>query len=50
VLLKVFFSRVLPAFGVFVSTGISDVPAGFGHACMTGTACVQCTLGGVAVR
>jgi hypothetical protein len=32
------FSLVLPACGVFVSTGIGDVPAGFGHTRMTGTA------------
>jgi hypothetical protein len=45
-----FFRESLPVCGVFVSTGIGDVPAGFGHARMTGTPCVRCTLGGVAVR
>jgi hypothetical protein len=50
VLLQGFFRESLPACGVFVSTGIGGVPAGFGHARMTGTACVWCTLGGVVVR
>jgi hypothetical protein len=35
---------------VFISTGIGDVPAGLGHTRMAGTACVRCTLGGVAMR
>jgi hypothetical protein len=50
VLLQGFFRESLPACGVFVSTGIGDVPAGFGHARTTGISCVQCTLGGVAMR
>jgi hypothetical protein len=49
-LLQGFFCKFLPACGVFVSTGIGDVPAGFGHARMSGTSCVRCILGGVAVR
>jgi hypothetical protein len=32
VLLQGFFRESLPVCGVFVSTGIGDVPAGFGHA------------------
>jgi hypothetical protein len=50
VLLQGFFRESLPACGVFVSTDIGDVPAGFGHARTTGTSCVRCTLGGVAMR
>jgi hypothetical protein len=50
VLLQGFFRESLPMCGVFVLTGIGDVPAGFGHARMTGTSCVRCTLGGVAMR
>jgi hypothetical protein len=50
VLLQGFFCESLPVCGVFVSTSIGDVPAGFGHARMTGTSCVRCTLGGVAMR
>jgi hypothetical protein len=50
VLLQGFFRESLPACRVFVSIGIDDVPAGFGHARMTGTFCVRCTLGGVAMR
>jgi hypothetical protein len=49
VLLQGFFHEFFPMCGVFVSTGIGDVPAGFGHARMTGTSRVRCTLGGVAV-
>jgi hypothetical protein len=49
VLLQGFFRESLPVCGAFVSTGIGDVPAGFGHARMTGTSCVRCTLGGVAM-
>jgi hypothetical protein len=45
------FSReILPVGVVFVSTGIGDVTAGFGHARATGTSHVRCTPGGVAVR
>jgi hypothetical protein len=50
VLMQGFFSRVLPACGVLISTGIGDVPAGFGHTRTASTACVRCILGGVAVR
>jgi hypothetical protein len=50
VLLQGFFREFLPACGVFVLTGIGDVPVGLGHTRMTGTSCVRCTLGGVAVR
>jgi hypothetical protein len=50
VLLQGFFREFLPVCGVFVSTGIGDVSAGFGHARMTGTFRVRCTLGGVAVH
>jgi hypothetical protein len=50
VLLQGFFRESLPVCGVFVSTGIGNVPAGFGHARTTGTSCVLCTLGGVVVR
>jgi hypothetical protein len=50
VLLQGCFREFLPVCGAFVSTGIGDVPAGFGHARMTGTSCIRCTLGGVAVR
>jgi hypothetical protein len=49
VLLQGFFRESLPVCGVFVSTGIGDVPAGFGHARTTDTSCVRCTLGGVAM-
>jgi hypothetical protein len=50
VLLQGFFREFLPLCGAFVSTSIGDVPAGFGHAHMTGTSHVRCTPGGVAVR
>jgi hypothetical protein len=50
VLLQGFCHEFLPECGAFVSTGIGDVPAGFGHACMTGTSRVRCSPGGVAVR
>jgi hypothetical protein len=50
VLLQGFFREFLPLCGAFVSTGIGDVPAGSGHARMTGTSRVRCTPGGVAVR
>jgi hypothetical protein len=45
-----FFREFLPVCGALVSTCIGDVPAGFGHARMSGTSCVRCTSGGVAVR
>jgi hypothetical protein len=50
VLLQGFFREFLPVGVVFVSTGIGDVSAGFGHARATGTFRVRCTPGGVAVR
>jgi hypothetical protein len=50
VLLQGFFREFLPVCVVFVLTGIGDVSAGFGHACMTGTSRVRCTPGGVVVR
>jgi hypothetical protein len=50
VLLQGFFHEFFLVCGVFVSTGIGDVPAGFGHARMTGTSRVRCTPRGVAVR
>jgi hypothetical protein len=49
VLLQGFFRESLPVCGVFVPTGIGEVPAGFGHTCMTSISCVRCTLGGVAM-
>jgi hypothetical protein len=50
VLLQGFFTNFLPVGVVFVSTGIGDVSAGFGHTRATGTFHVRCTPGGVAVR
>jgi hypothetical protein len=50
VLMQGFFHEFLPVGVVFVSTGIGDVSAGFDHARATGTFCVWCTPGGVAVR
>jgi hypothetical protein len=50
VLLQGFFRKFLLVCGVFFSTGIGDIPAGFSHARMTGTSHVRCTPGGVAVR
>jgi hypothetical protein len=50
VLLQGFSSEFLLVGMVFVSTGIGDVSAGFGHARATGTSRVRCTPGGVAVR
>jgi hypothetical protein len=44
-----FFHEFFPVCGVFVPTGIGDVPAGFGHARMTGTSRIRCTPRGVAV-
>jgi hypothetical protein len=38
-----FFASFLLVCGVFVSTGIGDVPASFGHARTTGTSRVRCT-------
>jgi hypothetical protein len=50
VLLQGFFRECLPVCGAFVSTGIGDVSAGFGHTRMTGTSRVRYTPGGLAVR
>jgi hypothetical protein len=50
VLLQGFFRESLPVCRVFVSIGIGDVPAGLGHARMTGIGCVRGIPGGVAVR
>jgi hypothetical protein len=50
VLLQGFSRKILPVGTVFVSTGIGDVSAGFGHARATGTFRVRCTPGGVAAR
>jgi hypothetical protein len=50
VLLHGFFRESLPACGVFVSTGIGDVPASLSHARMTSTGCVRCNPGVVAMR
>jgi hypothetical protein len=50
VLLQGFSREFLPVGVVFVSTGIGDVSAGFGHAHAIGTSHVRCTPGGVAVR
>jgi hypothetical protein len=47
---KGFFANCLTVCGVFVSTGIGDVSAGFGHAHTSGISHVRCTPGGVAVR
>jgi hypothetical protein len=50
VLLQGLFREFLPVGMVFVSTGIGDVSAVFGHARTTGTFRVRCTPGGVAVH
>jgi hypothetical protein len=50
VLLQGFFREFLPVGVVFVSTDISDVSDGFGHARATGTFRIRCIPGGVAVR
>jgi hypothetical protein len=50
VLLQGFFREFLLVGVVFVSTGIGDVSAGFGHARASGTFRVRCTPGGVAMR
>jgi hypothetical protein len=50
VLLQGFFRELLPVCRAFVSTGIGNISAGLGHARMTGTSCIRCILGGVAVR
>jgi hypothetical protein len=50
VLLQGFFRELSPVCGAFVSTGIGDIPAGLGRTRMTGSSCIRCTLGGVAVR
>jgi hypothetical protein len=50
VLLQGVFRKFLRVGVVFVSTGIGDISAGFGHARVTGTFRVRCTPGGVVVR
>jgi hypothetical protein len=50
VLLQGFSRGILLVGVVFVSTGIGDVTAGFGHTRASGNSRVRCTLGGVAVR
>jgi hypothetical protein len=50
VLLQGFYRGILSAGVVHVSTGIGDVPAGFGDARATGTTHGRCNSGGVAVR
>jgi hypothetical protein len=50
VLLQGFSREILPVGVVFVSTGIGDVTAGFGHTRVTNTSRVRCTPGGVAMR
>jgi hypothetical protein len=50
VLLHGFSREILLVAVVFISTGIGDVSAGFGHARAIGTFRVRCTPGGVAVR
>jgi hypothetical protein len=50
VLLQGFSHEFSPAGVVFVSTGIGDVSADFGHTRATGTFRVRCTPGGVVVR
>jgi hypothetical protein len=50
VLLQRFSHEFFPMCGVFISTGIGDVSADFGHARTSGTSRVRCAPGGVAVR
>jgi hypothetical protein len=50
VLMQGFSREFLPVGVVFVSTGIGDVLASFGHTRATGTSRVWCTPGGVAVH
>jgi hypothetical protein len=50
VLLQGFYRRVWSVGMVPISTGVGDVPAGFGDAHATGATCSQCNRGDVAVR
>jgi hypothetical protein len=50
VLLQGFYRRVWSVGVVPISTGVGDVPAGFGDACATGTIRGRCNSRGVAVR
>jgi hypothetical protein len=50
VLLQVFYRGVWSMGVVPISTGVGDVPAGFGDARATGTTCGRCNRGGVAMR
>jgi hypothetical protein len=50
VLLQGFYRRVWSVGVVPISTGVGDVPAGFGDARATGTIRDRCNSGGVAVR
>jgi hypothetical protein len=50
VLLQGFSRGIWPVGVVHVSTGIGDIPSGFGDACATGAVRGRCKRGGVAVR
>jgi hypothetical protein len=50
VLLKGFYRGVWSVGVVLISTGVGDVPAGFGDARATGTTCGRCNRGGVAMH
>jgi hypothetical protein len=50
VLLQEFYCGIWSVGVVLISTGIGDVPAGFGDARVTGTICGRCNRGGVAMR
>jgi hypothetical protein len=50
VLLQGFYRGIWLADVVHVSTGVGNVPAGFGDARATRTICGRCNPGGVAVR
>jgi hypothetical protein len=50
VLLQEFYRGIWSAGVVHVSTGVGDVPTGFGDARATGTTHGRCNSGGVAVR
>jgi hypothetical protein len=50
VLLQGFYRGVWSVGVVLISTGVGDVPAGFGDARTIGTTCGRCNQGGVAMR
>jgi hypothetical protein len=50
VLLQGFFRGISLVGVVRVSTGVGNVPAGFGDTCVTGVIRVRCIPGGVAMR